>query len=196
MPAPRTPHRTRRGLIRSGVAAALLLGLAACGGGGDDDDAGDDPPGTEEGTTVTTAPDDEATDEAPEDEESAEACDIVSDEVVLEVLGFDDIPRREPHEVPGQSVSCIKGSDRTDDLTTASYVNVSRITGGSPMVDQAAGEADAVEVSGLGDQAVFIPSAGALSVAVGGDGYLIQVVKNGKPSDQADAVTIAEDVLG
>jgi hypothetical protein len=195
MPAPRTTPRHRRGLTGLAAAAILLVGLAACGGGGDDD-AADDPPGTEEETTVTTAPEDEATDEAPEDEGSGEACDIVSDEVVLEVLGFDDIPRREPHEVEGQSTSCIKGSDRTDDLSTASYVNVSLLIGGKPLVDAAASEADAVEVSGLGDQAVFVPSAGALSVAVGDDGYLIQVVKNGKPSDQAAAVTVAEDVLG
>ncbi len=195
MPAPRTSHRRHRGLTGLAAAAILLIGLTACGGGSDDDDA-DDPPGTEEETTVTTAPDDESTDDAPEDDESGEACDIVSDDVVMEVLGFDDIPRREPHEVAGQSTSCIKGSERTDDLSTASYVNVSLLIGGKPLVDQAATEADAVEVPGLGDQAVFVPSAGALSVAVGDDAYLIQVVKDGAPSDQADATTVAEDVLG
>ena len=200
MPAPRTTHRHRRGLT-SLAAATLLISLTACGGGGDDDNA-DDPPDTEEQTTVTTAPDDEVADDdgtsdaGADEEESGEACDIVSDEVVMGVLGFDDIPRREPHEVAGQSTSCIKGSERTEDLSTASDVNVSFLTGGKAIVDQFAAQPGAVEVSGFGDNAVFTPDAGVLAIAVGNDSYQIQVVKNGVPSNQADATTIAEDVLG
>lgn len=194
MPAPRTTLRYRRGLT-SLAAVTLLISLAACGGGGDDDNA-DDPPGTEEQTTVTTAPDDEvADDEGDDDEDSGEACDIVSDEVVMEVLGFDDIPRREPHEVEGQSTTCLKGSERTEDLSTASYVNVSFLTGGKTVVDQFAAQPGAVEVSGFGDNAVFTPDAGVLAIAVGNDSYQIQVVKNGVPSNQADATTVAEDAL-
>lgn len=199
MPAPRTTHRHRRGLT-SLAAATLLLSLTACGGGGDDDNA-DDPPGTDEQTTVTTAPDEDVADEdgtadeGDDDEDSGEACDIVSDEVVMEVLGFDDIPRREPHEVAGQSVSCIKGSERTDDLTTASFVSVSFLTGGKVIVDQFADQAGAVEVPGLGDHAVFVPVTGAIAIAVGNDSYQVQVYKNGAVSDQADATTVAEDVL-
>ena len=189
-----SPLRRRRATTALAGAVLLLTSLAACGG--DDDTAGDDTTTTR--SDVTTAADEGTTttvDDAPE-AEGGGPCDLMSDEVVMAVLGFDDIPRREPSEVPGQSRSCIKGSERTDDLTTASFVSVNFLDGGSVLVDQSAAEAGAVQVEGFGDAAVFLPSAGVLSIAVGSDGYTIQVVKNGRPSDQADATTVAEDVLG
>lgn len=76
------------------------------------------------------------------------------------------------------------------------YVSVIYLTGGGVVVDQMSTQAGAVEVAGFGDKAGFLPSAGTLSIAVGADSYSIQVVKAGKPSNQADAVTVAEDVLG
>ncbi len=211
MPDHRRPARHRRPRLRLAVAAAVLLSLAACGGS-DDGDAAEESPGTEQDgttttTTTTTTEDDGTTTTAPEDDETADdgddsattggdACDIVSDEVVTQVLGMADIPRREANGVVGETYSCIKGSERTDDLTTASYVSVAFIPGGSAIVDQFAGEAGSVDVPGLGDQAVFVPSAGSLSIAEGSDSYQIQVVKLGRPSNQADAVAVAEDVLG
>lgn len=188
--------RPRRARLPMAAAVALVLGLAACGGS-DDGAAKKDPPGTAQDVTTTTAPDDNGSAaDGTVQEASSEACDIVSDEVVTQVLGTDDIPRREPSGVVGETYSCIKGSERTDDLTTAAYVNVSFLKGGASIVDQFAAEAESVEVTGFGDRAVFVPSAGALSVAVGSDSYQIQVVKAGRPSDQADAEAVAKDVLG
>lgn len=187
------PSRRRASCLVAGL--VLLLGGAACGGG--DDDASDEVPTSAPDTTVTTAPEEEAPDEeAPEEDAPDEICDIVSDEVVLEVLEMDDLERREPNGDLTQTYGCIKGTDRVDDLSTGSYVSVSFIKGGAAVVDQFASEPASVSVTGYGDKAVYVPDAGALSIAVGADSYQIQVVKGGRPSDQADATIVADDVLG
>ena len=110
--------------------------------------------------------------------------------------GLDELERREPNGDLTQTYGCIKGTDRVDDLSAGSYVSVSFIKGGAAIVDQFASEPASVSVTGYGDKAVYVPDAGAMSIAVGADSYQIQVVKGGRPSDQADATAVADDVLG
>ncbi len=89
-----------------------------------------------------------------------------------------------------------QGHRSVDDLSAGSYVSVSFIKGGAAIVDQLASEPASVSVSGYGDKAVYVPDAGAVSIAVGADSYQIQVVKGGQPSGQTDATAVADDVLG
>ena len=141
-------------------------------------------------TTTATADTVEST---GSDEASGDACDIVSDDVAVEVLGI-EIVRREGHE-DGQSVSCIKGTERNNDLTTGFYVSVADFIGGAVIFDQASAEEGSEQVAGLGDRAVFLPNAGVLYIADGADAVSVQVVKAGVPGSQQECVTVANDVL-
>jgi hypothetical protein len=170
------------------VGAAVVVTLTAgCGGG--DDGAGNASAGTT-GSTSTSAGAAVTTRTT-----SGDACDIVSDAVVAGVLGV-PVTRREPHkdEASG-TVSCIKGVERTSDVTTISYVSVSVFGGGGALVDAARAEAGSQPVDGVGDQAVYVPSAGALSVADGSAAIVVQVVRAGASGNQHDAITVARDVL-
>lgn len=144
------------------------------------------------GATPVTAP------QAPRSEGGTgdSACDIVSDDVVSEVLGI-AIERREPHAAAtGKGLSCVKGTERVTDLSQASYVSVSIIPGaGAMLLDQARAQAGSVPVRGLGYEALYLSGLGALLFADGADGVQIQVVKAGKPGEQRDAVAVAEDVV-
>ena len=191
---PRSAQRPFRLLAVLAVIAMCVL--AACGGGGGDDDAAD-PPSGDDGTTVTTAADDEdgvadEGDDGEDDEDTGGPCDMVSDEVVAEVLGI-EVVRREPHE-EGPSVSCIKGTERLDDVQQGSFVSVGRIADGAALVDAFSAEAGSVSVD-LGDRAVYVPSAGVLSVALGEDVLQVQVFKQGTMGTQDEVVTVAEDVI-
>jgi hypothetical protein len=176
-----------------GLATALLLtaslGVASCGGGSSADDAR---PKAEPASSSTPTPD------ITRDEPAADgdACDMVSDDAVAGVLGV-AVERREPHGKPGAvSVSCIKGLERSSDPSGYSYVSVSVLAGGgAALVDQAGDEGGSSPVTGLGDRAVFVPSAGGLFIVDGDDAVQVQVVKAGKPGGQKDCVTIAEDVM-
>ena len=107
-----------------------------------------------------------------------------------------EIVRREGHGEPGgSSVSCIKGKARAVEPSDFFYVSASVVAGGVALVDESAGEQGSQSVAGLGDRAVYVPSAGALFVADGGDAVQVQVVKAGVPGSQADCVTVAKDVL-
>jgi len=184
------------------VALILLTGAVLASGcsSGDDDAAPD--------ATTTTAPADRAAgdatttttttggDGADDDSPSGDGCDLVSDEVASAVLGI-DIDRREPHEdAAGQSVSCIKGTERQADVTQASYVSVSVYPAsvGAALMEGAVDEG-ATSVEGLGDEAAFLATAGLLIVLYGDDAVHVQVVKNGVPAGLDDATTVAADVL-
>jgi hypothetical protein len=170
------------------VAAAVVVTLiAGCGGG---DDGGGNASAGSTGSTSTSAG---AAVTTPT--KSGDACTIVSDAVVADVLGV-PVTRREPHEDEGSgTVSCIKGVERTSDVTTISYVSVSVFGGGGALVDAARAEAGSQPVAGVGDQAVYVPSAGALSVADGSAAIVVQVVRAGAPGDQHETTTVARDVL-
>jgi hypothetical protein len=199
-PTTEAPLRSPRRWLALGLLITTCLLVGGCGSG----DSATDASGAEP-TTSTSGPSGSITTPAtatptPEDagpgDAGGDACDIVSDEVAARVLGI-GIERREPHtDATYQTLSCIKGTERVTDLSKSYYVSVSILpTAGSMLLDQASSEAGSVPVSGLGDQAVFLPGIGALLISDGGDGVQVQVVKAGKPAEQLDAVAVAHDVL-
>ena len=176
-----------------GLATAFLLtagiGVAGCGGGSSADDAQPKPGSASSSTPASATTDDEpATD--------GDACDMVSDDAVVGVLGV-EVVRREPHGKPGAaSVSCIKGLKRAADPSGYTYVSVAVVAGGgTTLLDQLGNEEGSSPVEGLGDQAVYVPSTGGVFIADGDDAVQVQVVKAGKPGSEKDCVTIAEDVM-
>lgn len=190
------PSRRVLGLV---AGAALVGGLLTSGcGSGNGRAAGSTTTAASrdasEQSTTTTATD-VSEPSAESDKASGAACDIVSDDVAARVLGV-EIVRREGHGEPGSpSVSCIKGKARAVDPSDFFYVSTSVVTGGVALVDESAAEQGSQSVAGLGDRAVYLPSAGALFIADGGDAVQVQVVKAGVPGSQADCVTVAKDVL-
>lgn len=181
-----TTHRTRRSAW-STLALTLVTGIVATGCGSDpgSDESASSPPSSPSSDAGTT----------PDDKKSGNACDIVSDDVAAKVLGV-KIVRREPHGEPGsQSVSCIKGLERTNDPKGFSYVSASVIAGGAALVDQASKENGSKPIDGLGDRAIYLPSTSALIIVDGADAVQVQVVKAGVTGNQKDCVTVAKDVL-
>jgi hypothetical protein len=187
------PNRSRRGLP---VMGALIIGLLATGCGSrnkvDEVAMGAVAEGvaTADLSTMTLAGE-----RSGHSATSGDTCSIVSDEVAAKVLGI-KIVRREPTGDPTGAFGCIKGTERVSDMTKVYYVSASVTPGGAAFLDQATAQAESVSVPGLGDRAVFLTGLGALFVAVGTDMIYVQVVKAGVPSSQADAVTVAKDVLG
>ena len=112
------------------------------------------------------------------------------------VLGI-NIVRREPHEdATTGGVSCIKGTERVQDLSQASYVSISATPGGAAFFDQTIEGAPTESVPGVGDRAEFLADAASLIIAAGADLVTVQVVKGGVPSSLDDCLTVAEEVLG
>jgi hypothetical protein len=181
-------HRTRP---RTRFLVALALGgvIIASGCGSDPGSKDDSSP------KPSSASSESVSSPTPTDVKSAGTCDIVSDDVAADVLRA-KIVRREPHDKAG-SITCIKGTKRSNDLASNSFVNVNVFTGqgAAQLADQAAAEKGSKPVSGLGDRAYFLPDAGALFVVDGDDLVNVQVVKAGKPSNQQDCVTVMKDVL-
>jgi hypothetical protein len=184
MSTPGVQPRARR-LV--GLALACVVIVSGCGS---------DPEPKDEASPKPSASASEAdTGTAPEDETNGGPCDLVSDDVAADVLGV-RIARREPHEKEG-SATCIKGTERSDDMDSNSFVNVNVFSGqgAKQLANQADVEEGSKQVSGLGDRAFFLPNAGALFVVDGDEVVNVQVVKQGKPSTQGDAITVAKDVL-
>ena len=179
------------------VAATVLAGGLLVPGCGSGDGAASSTSASDDGepgrgdTTTPTEPADSGAAEAA----GGDACDIVSDEVAAEVLGVEVVRREASGEQGAPSVSCIKGSERSDDPADFSYVSVSVTADGAVLVDGAGAEADSVVVDGVGDQAVYLPSAGALFVADGTDAVQVQVILAGVPGTQEDVLAVATDVF-
>ncbi len=185
---------TRR--LRAILGAALITGVLAAGCGSDD--------GASSASTTTAGSTDTSGDSttstaasATDGSEEADggACDIVSDEVAAEVLGVEIVRREGTADPASGGVGCIKGTERQVDLADGYYVSVSVVPGGTTLVDEASAEEGSQPITGLGDRAVYLPSAGALFIADGTDAVSVQVVKAGVPASQQDCVTVAEDVL-
>lgn len=184
------------------AAVTIALLTAGCGSGGGDDGkstdsaaagtdtvaAGDTATGT--GDTATESQGDGGSDGG------GAGCDLISDELAASVLGI-DIVRREPHEdATTGGVSCIKGTERVQDLSQASYVSISATPGGAAFFDQTIEGAPTESVPGVGDRAEFLADAASLIIAAGEDLVTVQVVKGGVPSSLDDCLTVAEEVLG
>lgn len=188
------PDLTRR--LRATLAAALITGVLAAGCGSDD---GASSASSTTGGSAGTSADSTTTTAASDTDGSAEAdsgaCDIVSDEVVAEVLGVEIVRREGSNDPASGGASCIKGTERQADLANAAYVSVGVVPGGTALLDEAGAEEGSQPVAGLGDRAVYLPSAGALFIADGIDLVQVQVVKAGVPAGQQDCVTVANDVL-
>jgi hypothetical protein len=182
-----TPGAQPRARRLVGLALACVIVASGCGS---DPESGDEA----SPTPSATASEAEAG-TTPEEETKGDPCDLVSDDVAADVLGV-KIVRREPHEKEG-STTCIKGTKRSDDMDSNSFVNVNVFSGqgAKQLANQADVEEGSKQVSGLGDRAFFLPNAGALFVVDGDEVVNVQVVKQGKPSSQGDAVTVARDVL-
>lgn len=180
----RTHHRARYLLVPA------LVGVIVASGCGSDPGPGDD--ASPKPTPSSASPEAGST---PKEEKSGGACEIVSDDMAADVLGA-KIVRREPNDKTG-SIGCLKGTQRSNDFETNSFVSVNVFTGqgAAQLADQAAAEKGSKRVSGLGDSAHFLPNAGALFVVDGDDVVYVQVVKAGKPSNQQDCVTVAKEAL-
>ncbi len=184
MSSPGVQPRARR-LV--GLALACVIVASGCGS---------DPESKDEASPKPSASASEAeAGTTPEDETEGGPCDLVSDEMAVDVLGV-EVERREPHEKKG-STTCIKGTERSDDMESNSFVNVNVFfgQGAKQLANKADVEEGSKRVSGLGDRAFFLANAGALFVVDGDEVVNVQVVKQGKPSTQADCVTVARDVL-
>jgi len=188
------PSSSRRRRVAAAVALGAALGLGACGGD-DATDASEDPPSDDSSTTDTTAPADGGDSDDGEDPEegSDDPCDIVSDEVVSDILGV-EIARREP-ATDANGSGCIKGTERMPDPRDGAYVSASFVTGGAAIVDSFSAQEGSEAVSGLGDRAVYVPNVGSLTVALGDDALQIQVYKEGVPGTQDEVVRVANAVL-
>ncbi len=190
-------HRKRRlgrGLAAS-IAAATLI-LAGCGGGSNDAATSPSTAASDPDTSSSSTGDSATETTAADVPESGDNCDIVSDEVVAEVLGV-EVERREPSSQPeAQTVGCTKGPELGDVPT---FVSVYVVSGGAPGFEEfTAGGAEGSEglepVDGLGDRAISMP--GAVVVAVGTDIVSVQVFKAGQPGSREDLITVANDVIG
>ncbi len=177
------------------AAVTIALLTAGCASGGGDDGKSTD---SAAAGTGTVAADDTATESQGNggSEEGGEGCDLISDEVAASVLGI-DIVRREPNEdATTGGVSCIKGTERVQDLSQASYVSISVTPGGAAFFDLTIEGAPTESVPGVGDRAEFLADAASLIIAAGADLVTVQVVKGGVPSSLDDCLTVAEEVLG
>jgi len=122
-------------------------------------------------------------------------CSKISDAEAKAVLGV-EISRTEPGA--GAAQSCIKGTQRQTDLTKSAYVSFSTFPAAGPMAsfDKVKGALPGSKaVSGIGDQALYSSSVGAVFAFLGGKVVQVQVVKAGRPAGEADAVTMAKALV-
>lgn len=184
------------------LATALTIGLLVAGCGSSDtpetantDSVAEDTVGDETSAaddTVTTP----AADGSGGSEPGGDGCDLISDELAAEILGI-EIARREPHSDPTTGgVSCIKGTERVDDLTQSYYVSVSVTPGGAPYFDETIADGGTEPITGVGDQAAFLAGAASLIIAAGTDLVTVQVIHAGAPGSLEECITVAEEVLG
>lgn len=198
-------HMTRSFRWRGASAlVALAAALSSCGGGSASTSGTSAAPTTKgpssssttrpprEGTSVTTT----AAVGGASQKRGGEGCDVLSDDVASGVLGV-GIVRREPGGDPGTGrYSCLKGTSRSDDPTTFTYVSVGVTPGaGAALLDALGSQEGSQPVTGIGDHAAYLPSAGLLVVSSGGDAVQAQIIKRGVPGGLADAKTVLLDVL-
>ncbi len=184
-------------LIVAGLVLAVTGAAGGCGGGGKKSGA---PASTGSASTPPTTSAPAST--APVTTSGAgDFCSKISDAEATAVLGV-PIGRREQPSPPKPGLSaCIKGTPRQalSNLSKAAYVSFSSFPAGGELAsfDQVKSKfADAKVLSGVGDRALFSPSAGVIFGFLHGRVFSVQVVKAGKPGTEADAVTMAKALLG
>ncbi|MBA3338651.1 MAG: hypothetical protein H0T54_02685 [Geodermatophilaceae bacterium] len=191
------PTRSSRNWLAAwGLVVGLLL--AGCGSGkqatSTDATAGGSDTSADNSTVTDTT---DATDPADETGGSGgDGCDLISDDLVTQVLGIEVVRREANTDATTGGVSCIKGTERVTDLTQSSYVSVSRTPGGAAFFDQTIEGAPTEPVPGVADRAEFLAAAASLIIAAGEDLVTVQVVKAGVPSSLDDCLAVAEEVLG
>lgn len=131
---------------------------------------------------------------------SGDFCSKISDAEVTAVLGVPIGRREQPSAAPTGVEGCIKGTPRQalNNLAKAAYVSFSMFPAQADFgsIDQVKSKfADGKVLTGLGDQALFVPSAGVIYGFLQGKVFSVQVVKAGKPGTESDAVTMAKALL-
>lgn len=188
---------------KAGAAIALATALNACGGGSSSTSGTSASPSSKgpSSSTATAVEAEEtsvtaASAEGGSSQKGGDGCDVLSDEVVSRLLGV-EVVRREPGGDAGAGrYSCVKGSARSQDPSTFNYVSVGVTPGGGPALLDALGSQEGSQpVSGFGEDAAYLPSAGLLVVSVGGDAVQAQIIEGGVPGSLADAKTVMSDVL-
>ena len=132
---------------------------------------------------------------SPEPSSAHDVCSLLSDAEVTAVIGV-PIARQET-EGTLDAGWCLKGTVRVEagDPAGGSFVSFSISRTRTPLVGEAAAEAGAQTVTGLGDEAVFLPNAGAVIGAGSGVEFTLQVTKVWVAGSQAEAVELARIML-
>jgi hypothetical protein len=105
------------------------------------------------------------------------------------------VTRNEPATTAG-AIGCVKGTDRNADVAKAAFVSFSDFTsGGDALLDQFGSQADAEQVPGLGDRAVFEASAGAVFFSAKGKVASVQVFKFGQVGSRDEVIALAKLLL-
>ncbi len=181
------------------VALAVTAVAGGCGGGGEKSAA----PAKAGGPSATRTTSTPASTAPVTTSGSGDFCSKISDAEASAVLGV-PIGRREqagPSSAPTGVGGCIKGTPRQalSNLSKGAYVSFSTFPAGGELGSFDMVKAkfpDAKVLAGLGDQALFSPSGGLVMGFLDGKVFSVQVIKAGKPANEADAVTLAKAFLG
>ncbi|CAN5773264.1 hypothetical protein BH24CHL5_BH24CHL5_06920 [soil metagenome] len=132
---------------------------------------------------------------SPEPSSAQDVCSLLSDAEVTAVIGV-PIARQES-DGDLQAGHCLKGTVRVEagDPAGGSFVSFSVSRARTGLIAEAAAQAGAQTVTGLGDEAVFLPNAGVLIGAGSGVEFTLQVAKVWQVGTQADAVGLARIML-
>jgi len=176
------------------TALTIVLLVAGCGSSDTPETAATDSGAAESDTAADTGTT-PAADDNGDSQNGGDGCDLISDDLAAEILGI-EIVRREPNSDPTTGgLSCLKGTERVEDLSQASYVSASVTPGGAAFFDQTIAEAETETVSGLGDRAEYLAVAASLIIAAGTDLVTVQVIQGGAPGALEECITVAEEVL-
>jgi hypothetical protein len=182
-----TEYRRTKAALLGCVALALTL-TAACGGSGGSTAAST-------GSSSASASSSSSSSSSAAASSSSDGCDLLSDDEVKSVIGV-DITRREASAQTAGAFGCVKGNDRSTDLSTAAFVSFSVFTtGGSALLDQLGAEAGTEQISGLGDRALFQAAQGFVFIAKGGKVLSVQVFKFGQKGSRDEVIGLARIAL-
>jgi len=179
------------------VALAVTAVAGGCGGGGEKSAA----PAKAGGPSATRTTSTPASTAPVTTSGSGDFCSKISDAEATAVLGVPIARREQPSSAPNGVAGCVKGTPRQalSNLSKAAYVSFSTFPPGGELASFDLVKAkltDAKVLTGLGDQALFSPSTGVVIGFLHGKVFQVQVVKAGRPGNEADAVTMARAFVG